>query len=180
MIRVSRIGGGLIREFPFSGFPGFREACVKLSLIGDFPIPNRDFTALLSGVSRFAQGDSGILFSGYIKEPEMEHYPTVKEFEISSVRIRMEARKEAQSKAWEAILRTAGGDVDFDRDDLLALEDRARVEWIRACKARDWKVEEETKEDRAERAAEYRENARKWPGVAEDLLWRSGSDGDDD
>ena len=87
---------------------------------------------MLSGVSRFAQGDSGILFSGYIKEPEMEHYPTVKEFEIKSVRIRMEARREAQSEAWEAILRTAGGHVDFDRDDLLALENRAQAEFDKA------------------------------------------------
>ena len=104
----------------------------------------------------------------------MEHYPTVKEFEIKSVRIRMEARREAQSEAWEAILRTAGGHVDFDRDDLLALEDRARAEWVRACKARDWRVEEETKEDRAERAAEYREDARKWSGVAKDLRRHAG------
>ena len=67
----------------------------------------------------------------------MEHYPTVKEFEISSVRIRMEARKEAQSEAWEAILRTAGGHVDFDRDDLLALENRAQAEFDRA-RAKSW------------------------------------------
>ena len=78
------------------------------------------------------QGDSGILFSGYIKEPAMEHYPTVKAFEISSARIRMEARRNAQSEAWEAILRTAGGDVDFDRDDLVALENRAQAEFDRA------------------------------------------------
>ena len=132
-------------------------------------------------MSRFAQGDSGILFSGYIKEPEMEHYPTVKEFEIKSVRIRMEARKEAQSDAWKAILRTAGGHVDFDRDDLLALENRAQAEFDRTCKAKAAeKVEEETEEDRAERAAEYQEDARKWSGVAEDLLWRLESDTDDD
>ena len=67
----------------------------------------------------------------------MEHYPTVKEFEISSVRIRMEARKEAQSRAWEAILRTAGGHVDFDRDDLLTLENRAQAEFDRA-RAKSW------------------------------------------
>ena len=110
----------------------------------------------------------------------MEHYPTVKEFEIKSVRIRMEARREAQSEAWEACLRIAGGDVDFDRDDLVALEKRAQAEFDRACKAEDWKVEEETEEDRAERAAEYQEDARKWSGVAEDLLWRLESDTDDD
>ena len=109
----------------------------------------------------------------------MEHYPTVKAFEISSVRIRMEARREAQSEAWEACLRIAGGHVDFDRDDLVALEKRAQAEFDRA-RAKSWKVEEETKEDRAERAAEYREDARKWSGVAEDLLWRLGSDTDDD
>ena len=67
----------------------------------------------------------------------MEHYPTVKEFEIKSVRIRMEARREAQSDAWEAILRTAGGHVDFDRDDLLALENRAQAEFDRA-RAKSW------------------------------------------
>ena len=111
----------------------------------------------------------------------MEHYPTVKAFEIKSVRIRMEARREAQSEAWEAILHTAGGHVDFDRDDLLALENRAQAEFDRTCKAKAAeKVEEETEEDRAERAAEYQEDARKWSGVAEDLLWRLESDTDDD
>ena len=105
---------------------------------------------------------------------------TMKAHIISSVRIRMEARREAQSEAWEAILRTGGGHADFDLDDLVALEGRARAEWVRACKARDWKVEEETEEDKAERAAEYREDARKWSGAAKDLLWRSGSDTDDD
>ena len=86
----------------------------------------------------------------------MEHYPTVKEFEISSVRIRMEARKEAQSKAWEAILRTAGGHVDFDRDDLLALENRAQAEFDRTCKAKAAEKAREETEDRARvtRAAE--------------------------
>ena len=134
-------------------------------------------------MSRFVQGDSGILFSGSIKQPEMqkEHYPTVKAFEIKSVRIRMEARREAQSEAWEAILRTAGGYVDFDRDDLLALENRAQAEFDRTCKAKAAeKAREETEEDRAERAAEYQEDARKWSGVAEDLLWRLESDTDDD
>ena len=56
---------------------------------------------------------------------------TMREHIISSVRIRMEARREAQSEAWEAILRTAGGHVDFDRDDLLALENRAQAEFDR-------------------------------------------------
>ena len=108
----------------------------------------------------------------------MEHYPTVKAFEISSVRIRMEARREAQSEAWEACLRIAGGHADFDRDDLLALENRARAELFRIWVAEG--TEEETEEDRAERAAEYQEDARKWSGVAEDLLWRLESDTDDD
>ena len=79
----------------------------------------------------------------------MEHYPTVKEFEISSVRIRMEARKEAQSEAWEACLRIAGGHVDFDRDDLLALENRAQAEFDRARVARAEEKVREEKEDRA-------------------------------
>ena len=79
----------------------------------------------------------------------MEHYPNVKAFEISSVRIRMEARKEAQSEAWEAILRTAGGYVDFDRDDLLALENRAQAEFDRARVARAEEKVREEKEDRA-------------------------------
>ena len=133
-----------------------------------------------------------ILFSGYIKQPEMqnEQYSrggvyavdaeTMREHIISSVRIRMEERREAQSEAWEAILRTAGGHADFDRDDLLALENRAQAEWVRACKARDCKVEEETEDDKAERAAESREEARKRSSVAKDLLWRSESDTDDD
>ena len=59
----------------------------------------------------------------------MEHYTTEEAFEISSVRIRMEARREAQSEAWEACLRIAGGHVDFDRDDLLSLENRAQAEF---------------------------------------------------
>ena len=105
-----------------------------------------------------------ILFLRYIKEPEMEHYPTVKAFEISSVRIRMEARREAQSEAWEAILRTAGGYVDFDRDDLVALENRAHAEWARAKAAGAVVETREQREDRAERALEYRENVRRHAG----------------
>ena len=74
-----------------------------------------------------------------------------------------------------------GGYVDFDRDDLVALENRAQAEFDRTCNAKAAeKVEEETEEDRAERAAEYQEDARKWSGVAEDLLWRLESDTDDD
>ena len=95
----------------------------------------------------------------------MEHYPTVKAFEISSVRIRMEARREAQSEAWEAILRTAGGHVDFDRDDLLALENRAQAEWVRAKAAR------------AEKAREERERARGLLNIRR--MCRGTSDDDD-
>ncbi len=144
---------------------------------------------LFHGVSRFVQEDSGIIFSGFIKQPEMQKEQdsygdavgaeTVKALEIKSVRIRMEARREAQSEAWEAILRTAGRNIDFDLDDLVALENRAQAEWVRVCKARDWKAREESVEDRAERAAEHREDARKWSGVAEDLRWRPESDGYD-
>ena len=96
------------------------------------------------------------------------------------VRVRMEARREAQSEGWEAICRIAGRDIDFDLDDLVALENRAQAEFDRTRAARAAEeAEEETEEDRADRAAEYREDARKWSGVAEDLLWRPESDGDD-
>ena len=61
----------------------------------------------------------------------------------------MEARKEAQSRAWEAILRIAGGDVDFDRDDLVALEKRAQAEFDRARVTRAAEKAREEKEDRA-------------------------------
>ncbi len=98
---------------------------------------------------------------------------TMKALEIKSVRARMEARREAQSEAWEAILRTAGGYVDFELDDLVALEARAEAEWVRVWAARAVEeAREETEEDREEKAAEYREDARKWSGVAEDLIWR--------
>ena len=56
-------------------------------------------------------------------------HETSKALEIRMVRVRMEARREAQSEAWEAILHTAGGHVDFDRDDLLALENRAQADF---------------------------------------------------
>ncbi len=111
---------------------------------------------------------------GLVYEVDME---TMKAHNTKSVRIRMEARREAQSEALEAILRTAGGCADFDLDDLVALEDRARAELFIIWVAEG--TEGETEEDRAERAAEYREVARKWSGVAEDLLWRPESDGED-
>ena len=76
----------------------------------------------------------------------------------------MEARREAQSEAWEACLRTAGGHVDFDRDDLVALEARAQAEWVRVCKARAAEKAREERDDRAERALEYRENVRRHAG----------------
>ena len=94
----------------------------------------------------------------------MEHHPTVKALEIKSVRIRMEARREAQSEAWEAILRTAGGYVDFDLDDLVALEDRARAEFDRTRATRAVVETREQREDREERAVEYRENVRRHTG----------------
>ena len=102
----------------------------------------------------------------------MEHYPTVKAFEIKSVRIRMEARREAQSEAWEAILRTAGGHVDFDRDDLLALENRAQADWVRVCKAKAAEKAREETEDRArvtraaEKAREEKEDRARATGAA--------------
>ena len=114
---------------------------------GNSPIPNKDPTVLLfHGVSRFVQEDSGILFSGFIKQPEMQKeqdsygdevdMETMKALEIKSVRVRMEARKAAQSEGWKAILRTAGRDIDFDLDDLVALENRAQAEFDRVWKAR--------------------------------------------
>ncbi len=62
---------------------------------------------------------------------------TMKAHNFCLVRIRMEARREAQSKAWEAILRTAGRDIDFDLDDLVALENRSQAEFDRA-RAKNW------------------------------------------
>ncbi len=110
-----------------------------------------------------------------VYEVDME---TMEAFEISSVRARMEARREAQSEAWEAILRTAGGYIDFELDDLVALEDRAQAEFDRTTvaralvEARATEEARETEDDREERAAEYREDARKWSGGVEDLMWR--------
>ena len=72
----------------------------------------------------------------------------------------MEARREAQSEAWEAILRIAGGHVDFDRDDLVALENRAQAEFDRARATGAAEKAREQREDREQRAAEYRENMR--------------------
>ena len=63
---------------------------------------------------------------------------TRKALEIRMVRARMEARRALQTDAWEAILRTAGKDIDFDLDDLVALEARAEAEFdrTRAVEAR--------------------------------------------
>ncbi len=60
----------------------------------------------------------------------MPSYPdqTREALEINSVRFRMEARREAQSEAWEAICRIAGREIDFELDDLVALEARAQAE----------------------------------------------------
>ena len=52
--------------------------------------------------------------------------------EVRMVTVRMEARRAAQSEAWEAILRIAGGDIDFELDDLVALEERAMAEFAKA------------------------------------------------
>ncbi len=57
---------------------------------------------------------------------------TRKALEIIIVRARMEARRALQTDAWEAILRIAGGYVDFELDDLVALETRAQAEFDRA------------------------------------------------
>ena len=54
------------------------------------------------------------------------------EQQIRLVRARMEAIREAQSEAWEACLRIAGRDIDFELDDLVALEARAEAEFARA------------------------------------------------
>ena len=89
---------------------------------------------------------------------------TMKAFNISSARVRMDARRDAQSEAWEACLRTAGGYVDFDLDDLVALEDRARAEFDRARAARAVVETREQREDREEKAVEYRENVRRHAG----------------
>ena len=62
--------------------------------------------------------------NGVVYEVDME---TMKAFNISSVRARMEALKEAQSESWEAICRIAGRVIDFDLDDLVALENRAQA-----------------------------------------------------
>ena len=53
------------------------------------------------------------------------------EQQIRLVRARMEASREAQSEAWEVICRIAGRDIDFELDDLVALEARAQAEFDR-------------------------------------------------
>ncbi len=65
-------------------------------------------------------------------------HETREALEIRNVRFRMEARRAAQSNAWEAICRIAGGDIDFEVDDLVALEARAQAEFdrTRAAEAR--------------------------------------------
>ena len=135
--------------------------------------------------------------SGYIKQQEMQKEPksygavyevdaeTWKALKISSVRARMEARKEAQSESWEAICRIAGREIDFEVDDLVALDARARAEFKRAkAEARERAVAavetKQEREDKEERAAEYREDARKWSGIADDLLWRHAGFDDSD
>ena len=93
---------------------------------------------------------------------------TMKAFDIASVRARMEARKEAESPAWEAICRLAGREIDFEVDDLMALEKRAIAEFKRVkaeARERDERAAGETKQERELReglAAEFGEDAWKW------------------
>ncbi len=55
----------------------------------------------------------------------------------------------------------------------MALEARAQAEWVRVWTARAAEeAREETEDDRGERTAENWEDARKWSGIAEDLMWR--------
>ena len=56
---------------------------------------------------------------------------TRKALENRIVKLRMKARRAAQSDAWEAILRIAGRDIDFELDDLVALEAKAPAEFDR-------------------------------------------------
>ena len=58
-------------------------------------------------------------------------HETSKALEIRMARVRMEARRAARSDAWEAIRRIAGRYIDFDLDDLVALEARAQAEFDR-------------------------------------------------
>ena len=114
---------------------------------GNSPKSNRDLTAFalpLSWGEQIRSRRLGIFFGSLNNKAEMQKkqdshgvvyevdMETMKAFNISSVRARMEALKEAQSEAWNAILRTGGGYVDFELDDLVALEARAEAEWGRA------------------------------------------------
>ena len=116
----------------------------------------------------------------YIKEQEMQKESksygavyevdaeTMKAFDIASVRARMEARKEADSEAWQAICRIAGREVDFEVDDLIALERRAIAEFNRVkaeARERDERAARETKQERELRealVAECGEDGWKW------------------
>ena len=67
----------------------------------------------------------------------------------------------------------------------MALDARAQAEFNRTraeARERDRAAEEtkQEREDREERAAEYREDARKWSGIAEDLMWRHAGFDDSD
>ena len=73
-------------------------------------------------------------------KPEMSRLSTVsttpshetrEAAEVRMVTVRMEARRAAQSDAWEAILRIAGRDIDTI-EDWVALEARAEAEFDRA------------------------------------------------
>ena len=58
---------------------------------------------------------------------------TRKALENRTVKLRMKARRAAQSDAWGAILRLARKDIDFELDDLVALEARAEAEFARVA-----------------------------------------------
>ena len=99
----------------------------------------------------------------YIKEQEMQKESksygavyevdaeTMRAFDISSVRARLEARKEAESEAWQAICRIAGREIDFEVDDLVALEKRSLAEFKRVkaeARERNDRAAKETKQER--------------------------------
>ena len=72
------------------------------------------------------------------------------------VRARMEVAKEVQSPAWEALCRLAGREIDFEADDLIALEKRAIAEFKREkaeARERDERAARETKQERELREA---------------------------
>ena len=90
---------------------------------------------------------------GAVHEVDAE---TMKAFDIATVRARMEVAKEVQSPAWEALCRLAGREIDFEVDDLIALEKRAIAEFKREkaeARERDERAARETKQERELREA---------------------------